>query len=369
MKKIITSLGLLLSFFAVAQQPYQVKGKLTKASQIEKAFLAYMVDGKQKIDTAAVVNGAFEFTGKVTEPMQARLAFMRKEKVARNNDMTLLYLEKGVVAITGVDSARTVVVSSPTNNDYAKLKNMLKPVSLQQEALMKEYQAASDEQKKDPAFMSKIEARDEELSKQEKATMKSFLEQNKSSFVSFFALSQIGGYSPEVAEIEPLFQSLAPALKNSREGKEFAQKIASLKAVAVGAIAPDFTQNDTKGTPVKLSSLRGKYVLVDFWASWCGPCRRENPTVVEAYSQFKDKNFTILGVSLDNAKANWEKAIEADKLQWTQVSDLKGWQNEVAALYGVQSIPQNFLLDPAGKIIAKNLRGEELKAKLTELIK
>ncbi|MBP1618440.1 MAG: Thiol-disulfide oxidoreductase resA [Bacteroidetes bacterium] len=369
MKKIITPLCLLLSFFAVAQQAYQVKGKLTKADQIEKAFLAYMVEGKQKIDTAVVVNGAFQFSGTVTSPKQARLAFGRKEKAARNNDVAMFYIEKGVVTINGVDSAKTAVISSPLNDDYTKLKNLLKPVSVQQEALMKEYQAATPEQKKDEVFMAKIEARDEELSKQEKMILKSFLQQNKSSFVNFFVLSQIGGYAPDVAEIEPLFQSLSSSLKSTTEGKEFAEKIASLKAVGVGAIAPDFTQNDTKGNPVKLSSFRGKYILVDFWASWCGPCRRENPAVLEAYNQFKDKNFTILGVSLDNAQANWEKAIEADKLAWTQVSDLRGWQNEVAVLYGVQSIPQNFLLDPNGKILAKNLRGEELKSKLNELIK
>lgn len=369
MKKIITSLYLLIPFLAVAQQPYQVKGKFTKATQLEKAFLAYMVDGKQKIDTALVVNGAFQFSGTITDPKQVRLAFERKEKASRNNDVAMFYLEKGVITINGVDSAKTAVVASPVNNDYTKLKNMLKPVTVQQEALMKEYQAATDEQKKDEAFMAKIEARDEALGKQEKVILKSFLEQNKASFVNFFVLSQIGGYTPDVAEVEPLFQSLAPSLKNSAEGKAFAEKVVSLKAVSIGSTAPDFTQNDVKGNPVKLSSLRGKYVLVDFWASWCGPCRHENPVVVEAYNQFKDKNFTILGVSLDNAKANWEKAIAADKLDWTQVSDLKGWQNEVAALYGVQSIPQNFLLDPQGKIIAKNLRGEELKSKLGELIK
>jgi peroxiredoxin len=139
--------------------------------------------------------------------------------------------------------------------------------------------------------------------------------------------------------------------------------------VAIGAIAPDFTQNDVNGTPVSLSSFKGKYVLIDFWASWCGPCRAENPTVVKAYNKFKSKNFTIIGVSLDKpeGKADWLAAIKNDGLNWTQVSDLKFWSNEVALQYAVQSIPHNFLLDPTGKIIAKDLRGNDLDKKLTEI--
>ena len=133
----------------------------------------------------------------------------------------------------------------------------------------------------------------------------------------------------------------------------------------------DFTQNDTLGNPVSLSSFKGKYVLVDFWASWCGPCRRENPNVVKTFNAYKDKPFTILSVSLDqpNAKDKWIKAIHDDNLTWTHVSDLQFWNNAVAKQYGIQAIPQNLLLDPQGKIIAKNLRSETLSEKLAEVFK
>ena len=140
-------------------------------------------------------------------------------------------------------------------------------------------------------------------------------------------------------------------------------------APGVGSAAPDFTMNDTNGKPFKLSSLRGKYVLVDFWASWCGPCRQENPNVVSAYNQFKNKNFTILGVSLDDNKEKWLKAIAKDQLTWMQVSDLKGWENATVGLYGYDGIPYNVLIDPQGKIIATSLRENALQATLTKVLK
>lgn len=144
---------------------------------------------------------------------------------------------------------------------------------------------------------------------------------------------------------------------------------AKTSAPTIGSVAPDFTMNDTEGKPFTLSQLKGKYVLVDFWASWCGPCRGENPNVVAAYNQFKNKNFTILGVSLDDNKEKWLQAIKADKLKWKQVSDLKGWENATVSLYGYDGIPYNVLLDPQGKIIATSLRESALQAKLMEVLK
>ena len=141
------------------------------------------------------------------------------------------------------------------------------------------------------------------------------------------------------------------------------------KKNAVGTLLPDFTQPDTSGKPISLSSLRGKYVLIDFWASWCGPCRQENPNVVEAFNKFKNKNFTILGVSLDKAKPAWEEAIRLDNLTWMHVSDLQGWSNAVAQQYQIYQIPQNILIDPEGKIVAKNLRGNQLDRKLMRVLK
>jgi peroxiredoxin len=200
--------------------------------------------------------------------------------------------------------------------------------------------------------------------------VKSYVEQNPASPIAVYALNQYAGYDINTDEVDPLFKNLPASAKKYPSYKDLEDRLTIARSMGIGKPAKDFTQNDTLGNPVSLSSFKGKYVLVDFWASWCGPCRQENPNVVTAFNKYKDKDFTVLGVSLDQPgkQENWLKAIHDDNLTWTHVSDLKFWNNDAAKLYGVRAIPFNVLVDKEGKIVAKNIRGEELQNKLAEII-
>lgn len=201
------------------------------------------------------------------------------------------------------------------------------------------------------------------------AALQNWILQHPKSFVS--PLMIILNYSDDgnVDVMRSMFEQLSPEVKASYYANHLESMLVKMEGLKVGKPAPAFSQADVNGKAIALDSFKGKYVLVDFWASWCGPCRMENPNLVRTYNKYKNQNFDILGVSLDNNKAKWLQAIQDDQLTWTQVSDLKFWQNEVALQYGVKSIPANFLLDKEGKIIAKGLRGAQLEQALEQLLK
>jgi peroxiredoxin len=200
-----------------------------------------------------------------------------------------------------------------------------------------------------------------------------YAKENPASPIAVLALENAAGNGGDLdpESVGPVFDHLSEANRRSEKGVAFQTRIEDARKTSIGHMAPDFTQNDTLEKPVTLSSFHGKYVLIDFWASWCGPCRLENPNLVAMYEKYSRKGFQIIGVSLDQpgAKDKWLGAIHKDGLTWTQVSDLRFWKNAVAEAYGIKSIPQNFLVDPSGKIIAKSLRGEDLENKLKEIYK
>lgn len=280
-----------------------------------------------------------------------------------------LFVENSKMTLTAsVDSLdKYVATGSKSQDEFKEYRDKMTEVMKQGNKLGMEYQAAKSAGKTDQ--MKVIENASDKLEADVKDYCLHFVKTNTKSFVAPYILMSQLSYDMEAGQMDSLLKGFDTTLVKSTYVKMLNEKLELLKKTAIGQPAPDFTMNDTLGKPVQLSSLFGKYMLIDFWASWCRPCREENPNVVEAYKQYSKKGFTILGVSLDRDKSSWEKAIKDDHLTWHHVSDLQFWNNAAAKLYGIQAIPSNILLDPKGVIIGRNLRGQALKDKLKELLK
>lgn len=373
MKKTWALLCLLPAAQLYAQQSdstFTIEGRITGKKAPVKVFL----DVQRKLDSAIVENGKFSFKGKVKEaPVMAYLLFDHSgndmHDYSRQRDFQGFYIENSALRITSPDSAKNAAITGGVaQGEYVKLQAATKVADARQQQLIKENSALPEAERESGAAQEAFTKRYMALQAEKNTVALKFVMDHPATVIATRILADAVMNEADPYEIEKAFNGLPAKVKETAQGKRLAKNIETGKLTAIGAMAPDFVQADTAGRDVRLSSLRGKYLLIDFWASWCGPCRAENPNVVKAFEQYKDKGFTILGVSLDSKKDYWLSAIASDHLNWLQVSDLKAWSNEAARLYGVSGIPQNFLLDPQGKIIAKNLRGDALVNKLKEIL-
>ena len=363
MRNVLTIIVCALAVFScqTAKDEFSIKGTISGV-ETGKIYLLKVVDDlPQIIDTADVVDGKFNFKGTMEMPDIRLLRLNEQDYLAQ------FFLDNSSITVKArKDSLRgTKITGSPSQDIFQIYITEMEKLNKEAMALQGKYQNAMTTGDTNEAEKAKIDY--QAMVDNNTFYTKNFVREHANSVVSaYITLVQLASQI-EGAELDSIVSKFTPEISASEYVVKLKELVQEQKKTAIGVEAPDFTMNDTEDKPVKLSSLRGKVVMIDFWASWCAPCRQENPNVVKLYNQYHEKGFEIIGVSLDKDKANWIQAIKDDQLSWIHVSDLQYWQNAAARLYGVNAIPQTYLLDKDGKIIAKGLRSEQLAAKLNEL--
>lgn len=349
-----------------------------------KAYLVYQTNGQKIMDSAIVQHNTIRFLGKVRKPLPATVVvdhqhrglqqLLRQEP--ENVDFLKIYLCAGISeANTGSRISGAVFKGPGINHDYAALK-------LKEKAIEDQWSTVSRQiiRELDTVKLRMLRHRYDSLSRERIPVLKQFVLEHPGSFISLVAWEEYKGYlqrqngntpnESSISEIRALFDRLSPGVKNSEEAMEARRFFENITGLKQGLIAPDFSQPDAAGKIVNLSDFRGRYVLLDFWASWCGPCRANNPGLVKLYREFKDRNFTILGISLDekDGREKWLKAIKNDGLTWPQVSDLRHWDNAVVKLYSVSAVPYNLLIDPQGRIVTLDGSVQDIRKLLHQML-
>ncbi|QRR03041.1 TlpA disulfide reductase family protein [Dyadobacter sandarakinus] len=366
----------LTGMLAVAQNlepmKFTVNGKVKNGAKGEKVILAQSAANGSAIviDSAMVANdGTFKLQGTEKDRgsfFTLNIAGRQKVVLLVEGGETFNVLADGTSKDAKGNGGGSEVTGSKNMEYYGKVDRLMQDFSKKVTVWNEEFAAA--EEKKDTKKIAEIQQAYTKADQERLGVIRGLLPEMGTSLIALFTANNFLDPDTDLPLLKKLADSYDQVKPTPTLARAFIGQVKRTAGLAVGEQAPDFTLNDPEGKPLALSSLKGKYVLIDFWASWCGPCRMENPNVVRMYDKFKDKGFSIYGVSLDDNEKAWKTAIARDNLKWQHGSELKKWNSGVAQTYGVNAIPATFLLDRDGKIIAKNLRGPALESKLTELL-
>jgi len=363
MKRFIALIALPLMVFACGgPEKYDISGNIKNMNQVPVTLQKTQNGEWTTLDSGHVENGEFSFSGQLNHPQMMRLQFGKQRGTVN------FFAENSDIQVVGdKDSLQSLQVKgSEIHNQYEQFQSRLDDYNRQMQKAVGEYRKAA--QNNNEEAIEKLRNQYQSLANERQDYVEQYVASHSNSVLSPYLtqrhLLSFVGYD----KLDSLYTGISPEVQQTKYGEAIKERLDVLKRTQVGQPYIDITLPDTSGNSVSLSEYVGEgYVLLDFWAAWCGPCRKENPNLVEAYEKYHDQGFEIFGVSFDRSKDAWLKAIDRDNITWPQVSDLEYWDSKAGEKYGIRSIPSNFLINGEGKIVEKNLRGEELDKKLQEI--